>query len=69
MDEFVTCSSAFRQLKQLVQKCVNDVMSGDEYADHILSHIYKWISSPTGAKLYDPLLHRLIHKLMQKNFF
>ena len=34
-----------------------------------MSHLYRWISSPAEAKLYDPLLHRLIHKLMKKNFF
>ena len=35
----------------------------------LVSHLYRWISSPAESKLYDPLLHRLVHKLMMKNFF
>ena len=32
-------------------------------------NVYRWLSSPKTSKLYDPLLHRLVHKLMKKNFF
>lgn len=45
------------------------MLNGDQYADMLVSHLYRWISSPAESKLYDPLLHRLIHKLMKKNFF
>ena len=30
-------------------------------------NVYRWITDPT-SKLYDPLLHRLVHKLMKKSF-
>lgn len=30
--------------------------------------MFRWLTSPADSKLYDPLLHRLIHKLMKKNF-
>ncbi len=49
---------------------VKDVFThSDAYADILVSHLQRWITSPAEAKLYDPLLHRLIHKLMKKNFF
>lgn len=31
--------------------------------------MYRWLTSSTQSKLYDPLLHRLVQKLMKKNFF
>lgn len=31
--------------------------------------MYRWLTSSTQAKLYDPLLQRLVQKLMKKNFF
>ena len=41
----------------------------DIYADHLVSSVYRWLSSSKTSKLYDPLLHRLVHKLMTKNFY
>ena len=29
--------------------------------------LYGWLTNST-SKLYDPLLHRMIHKMMKKNF-
>lgn len=43
-------------------------MQDDEHADALVSNVYRWLSSPKSSKLYDPLLHRLVHKLMKKNF-
>ena len=34
-----------------------------------MSNVYRWLSSGIASKMYDPLLHRLVHKLMKKNFF
>ena len=65
----MSCAPVFQKLKDLCNLWVKDVLSGDHYADVLVSHLYRWISSPAEAKLYDPLLHRLIHKLMKKNFF
>ena len=69
LDEFVTCSQSFKKLKELVNQWYEDVVSGDQYADELLSNVYRWLTSSKSSKLYDPLLHRLIHKLMKKNFF
>lgn len=43
-DELVSCRPAFQVLKQLVQRCVSDVVSsGNVFADAILQHVYRWI--------------------------
>lgn len=53
-----------------MKRWFDDVMfRQDQYADYLIQHVYRWISSPSKSKLYDPLLHRLVHKLMQKNFY
>ncbi|CAN6479373.1 unnamed protein product [Victoria cruziana] len=67
-DEIAACSSAFRVLKHLVQRCLSDaVTSGNVFADAILQHLYRWICSPQ-SKLHDPTLHRVLQKIMQKVF-
>ena len=67
LDEFVTCSAAFNVLKQLASHWVTDLANEDEQADHLLSNVYRWLTSSKNSNLYDPLLHRLIHKLMTLN--
>ena len=69
LDEFVTCSASFRKLKDLVQSWLEDVMKQDVYADILISNVQRWLTSPKVSKLYDPLLHRLVHKLMTKSFY
>ncbi|XP_062083133.1 DNA polymerase epsilon catalytic subunit A-like isoform X2 [Humulus lupulus] len=67
-DEGTSCASAFRVLKQLIQRCLTDaVTSGNVFADAILQHLYRWLCSP-HSKLHDPALHRLLHKVMKKVF-
>jgi DNA polymerase epsilon subunit 1 len=39
------------------------------FAKELLDHFYRWLTNSTGSKLYDPMLHRLVHNLMVKNFF
>jgi len=46
---------------------VSDLANEDEHADHLLSNVYRWLTSSKNSKLYDPLLHRLVHKLMSLN--
>ena len=41
---------------------------GNIYADQLMHHIYRWLSSPS-AKLYDHCLHKMVHVLMTKVFF
>ena len=69
LDEFVTCQAAFHRLKDLMHDWLNDMLRDDMNAELLMSHVYRWITSPNASKLYDPLLHRLIHKLMLKNFY
>lgn len=69
LDEFVTCQAAFHRLKDLMHDWLNDMARDDANAELLMSHVYRWITSPNASKLYDPLLHRLIHKLMLKNFY
>jgi len=64
LDEYVTCAPIFKKLRDLASLWVKDSLNEDPYADSLIAHLYRWISSPSGAKLYDPLLHRLVHKLM-----
>ena len=69
LDEFVTCRAAFTKMKDLMNRWLQDIHNEDEYADDLMSNIYRWLSSGNSSKMYDPLLHRLVHKLMKKNFF
>ena len=69
LDEFVTCRAAFSKLKDLMNGWLQDIHNEDEFADDLMSNVYRWLSSGIASKMYDPLLHRLVHKLMKKNFF
>ena len=69
LDEFVTCRAAFTKMKDLMNRWLQDIHNEDEYADDLMSNIYRWLSQGISSKMYDPLLHRLVHKLMKKNFF
>lgn len=42
-------------------------MYENEVADKLGSQVQRWLSSPT-SKLYDPMLHSLVHKMMKKSF-
>ncbi|XP_073270441.1 DNA polymerase epsilon catalytic subunit A-like [Primulina huaijiensis] len=67
-DEAISCAPAFRVLKQLIQRCLADVVSSrNVFADTILQHLYRWLCSPK-SKLHDPAIHHMLHKVMQKIF-
>lgn len=64
----MTCAPAFAKLRGLVTMWMNDKENYDsEFAGELLMHLYRWLTS--SSKLYDPLLHRMIHKMMSKNFY
>lgn len=43
-DEVTSCKHAFRVLKQLIQRCLEDaVTSGNVFADAILQNLYRWL--------------------------
>jgi len=74
LDEFATCGPAFKLLSELVEqwhshKEYSKNLGHSFNASMILSNFYRWLSTPSTSKLYDPLLYRLVHKLMKKNFF
>ena len=59
----------FKKLRALMNLWFDDMSHENPCAEQLLMHIYRWLAAPTGAKLYDPLLHRLVHKLMKKSFY
>jgi len=70
LDEFVICAAAFNRLRELVKLWMYDhVHLASENAQEILINLYSWLTDSTGSKMYDPLLHRMIHKMMSKNFY
>ena len=69
LDEYVTCAPVFKKLRNLMNLWFEDMSRENPCAEQLLTNIYRWLASPTVAKLYDPLLHRLVHKLMKKSFY
>lgn len=67
VDSFECCTTSFLKLKQVVIQWLEDVRKGVKYADVLLSHTYRWLSSGE-AKLYDPQLFSFVNNLMQKCF-
>lgn len=47
----------------------DDFANDDKSAHFLLENVYRWLSSPKFSKLHDPLLLKLVHKLMRKNFY
>ena len=66
-DIFGICMETFKKLKSLLSSWITEIQRGNLYADRLMQHIYRWISSP-NSKLYDPALHRMVHTLMVKVF-
>lgn len=66
-DIFVTCMDSFGKLKAMVTSWMAEIQKGNIYADRLMQHIYRWLSSPS-SKMYDPALHRMIHVIMIKIF-
>lgn len=67
-DEFVLGANAYIVMKKLIEKWLYDVKVHENFcADILLVHFYRWISS-YNSKFYDPVLQRMINKLMHKYF-
>lgn len=61
-----SCGEAFTHLKALVTNLFKDfVDSRSDTTDHLLQHIYRWLST-TSSELHDPLLKDLLSTCMQK---
>ena len=67
IESLESCTTSFLKLKQVVTQWLEDVKKGVKYADVLLSHTYRWLSSGE-AKLYDPQLFNFVNNLMQKCF-
>ena len=68
LDEYVSCAEAFKKLKLLCDQWLVDVRNENQFADMMFANLYRWLTSPNQSKLYDPMLHNLIHKMMKKGF-
>lgn len=66
-DEFTLGSGAFHMIIKFIERILHDVDYQFDIAEYLIAHIYRWISTPT-SKFYDPVVHRMINKIMQKNF-
>ena len=66
-DEAALCSPTFKILRSMVWNWVRDIHKGNEMADILQQHFYRWLKSPSSL-LYEPGLCRMIHKLMKKIF-
>ena len=63
-----TCINSFLKLRSVVGQWLEDVRKDDNmFADVLLSHLYRWLSS-SESKLFDPQLFNFITHLMQKCF-
>ncbi|CAM9091188.1 unnamed protein product, partial [Phaeothamnion confervicola] len=61
-------AGTFKVLRLLVTAWLGDVVErGSVEADELLQHFYRWLCA-RQALLFDPALHRLVHRLMQKVF-
>jgi len=62
------CLSAFRILRAMLTHWKNDLGTSEaEFADALMVHFYRWLSSPRSL-LFDPSLQRFVHQLMLKVF-
>jgi DNA polymerase epsilon subunit 1 len=60
------CQDAFNALRNLVNIWLQDTARGSNLvADTMLQHFHRWLRSPSSM-LYDPALHRMVHKMMKK---
>lgn len=64
-DETTSCVRAFKVLKHLVTGWSIDTMNRGLVAELLVLNFYRWISSP-HSKMYDPALHKLVHKLIKR---
>ena len=68
IESFESCINSFLKLRAVVAQWLEDVRRDDNmFADVLLSHIYRWLSS-SEAKLFDPQIFNFVTSLMQKCF-
>eukprot|EP00698_Gefionella_okellyi_P023680 TRINITY_DN8155_c0_g1_i1.p1 TRINITY_DN8155_c0_g1~~TRINITY_DN8155_c0_g1_i1.p1 ORF type:complete len:2256 (+),score=530.17 TRINITY_DN8155_c0_g1_i1:623-6769(+) len=67
VDDALASAPAFRAIKQLVTRWVQETARDNPHADMLLTHLYRWIRS-SASRLHDPAIHKLIHSMMRKLF-
>ncbi|EFA77319.1 putative DNA polymerase epsilon subunit A [Heterostelium album PN500] len=71
MEQFNSCDKEFNILRKMVTRWSLDLVMGNRRnnptPDLLLTHFYRWISSPYSG-MYDPIIHRTLHGLMKKVF-
>lgn len=67
VDEASGCGKAFSMLKAMLGRWDSDCAQGNNYADVLVTHFYRWLSN-TRSLLYDPAIHRYVQLLMRKVF-
>lgn len=67
VDETTSCALSFKILKQLVTGWLHDSAYGISASNLFVDSVYRWLSS-VHSKLYDPALHKLVHRLIKKVF-
>jgi len=71
VDDSTKCKYTFKTLVTLLKQMVRDHERMKNYKETILEQIenlYSWIRDP-NSNFYDPLLHRMVHKLLKKVFY
>lgn len=67
-DEKFVCLNAFRKIRSMISTWIEDVHKyKNEFADRLVMHSYRWLAS-RNSKMYDPLLHLTVHKLIHQLF-
>ena len=65
-DDKNACRAALKILCTVVHTWFVDVVRHrNPFADELIAHLYRWLRSSVSS-LYDPSLHRLVHRLMKK---
>jgi hypothetical protein len=68
VESFESCTNSFIKLRTVITQWLDEVKKhSNMFADVLLSHIYRWLSSGE-AKLFDPQLFNFVNNLMQKCF-
>ena len=67
VENFESSQHAFSKLKSIVAQWIDDLKHGNMFAEILLEHLYRCISSPQ-SKLYDPQLLQFVNFLMKKSF-
>jgi DNA polymerase epsilon subunit 1 len=69
-DESIKCSNNFKNTRNMISEWFADIGTEDNdsnFSELLLSNFYRWLRS-TNSKLYDPLLFKMINKMIKKVF-